>query len=381
MPYLTIGARRHALDVGETTIGGADATLGVPGAPEGAALVAVLREPDGRVSIRRLRADAAVLVDGEPLLAASRALEHGSKIEIHGRTIFYGDARRSAGTEGVAGVSDEQLSPLDAALPPSPAGDTGGRLVSLDTGREWPVPEEGLEIGRDPACDVVVTSSDASRWHATIERTLLGYAVRDASSNGIRVNGARVEQFRLLARGDILRVGREEFRFEADEPSPEPAAPASSGEESLARAPLAVSRGAASPPLLATLEILNEGAHKGERIRVDRALVRIGRSSGADIVFADDSVSGTHATLERRDGAWRIVDHDSTNGSYVDGERFRGTRPLPGAAELRFGNVKLLFRPIAAASITAQPEEPGPAAPTGDTAGTRGIVGVGRDES
>lgn len=381
MPYLTIGARRHAIEIGETTIGGADATIGIPGAPDGEALVTVLRMPDGRVSLRRLRADAAVLVDGEPLADAPRALEHGTKLEIHGRTIFYGDARRSAGTEGVSGVTDEQLSPLDAALPPAPASDTGGRLVSVATGREWPVPDEGLEIGRDPACDVVVASSDASRWHATIERTLLGYAVRDTSSNGIRVNGARVEQSRLLARGDVLRVGGEEFRFEADEPTLGLEHPAPSEAESLSAAPATRPRSAASPPLLATIEIVNEGARKGERIRIERTPVRIGRSSRADVVFSDDSVSSMHATLERRDGAWSIVDHDSRNGSYVDGERFRGTRQLTGPSELRFGNVKLLFRPIAAASITAPPAESGPAAPTGDTAGTRGIVGVGGDES
>ena len=75
-----------------------------------------------------------------------------------------------------------------------------------------------------------------------------------------------------------------------------------------------------------SLEIVNEGARKGERIRIDRAPVCIGRSSRVDVVFADDSVSGRHATLDRRDGAWSIADHDSTNGSYVDGERFRGTR-------------------------------------------------------
>lgn len=381
MPYLTIGARRHPLDIGETTIGGAAATIGIPGAEDVAALASVVREPGDRVSLRRLRADAVVLVDGEPVADAPRALEHGSKIEILGRTIFFGDARRSAGTEPVTGIGDEQLSPLDAAFAPSMASDTGGRLVSLADGRAWPVPEAGLEIGRDAACDVVVSSADASRWHATIERTLLGYAVRDASSNGILVNGGRVAGSRLLASGDLLRVGSEEFRFEADEPSlgPEPAA--SAEEESLSRAPAAIARAAAPPPLLATLEIVNEGARKGERIRIERAPARIGRSSRLEVVFTDDSVSGTHATLERRDGAWRIVDHDSTNGSYVDGERIRGARALTGAAELRFGNVKVLFRPIAAASITAPPPAAAPTTGTTGTAGTRAILGVGRPKS
>ena len=73
-----------------------------------------------------------------------------------------------------------------------------------------------------PARDVVVASADASRWHAPVERTLLGYVVRDTSANGIRVSGVRVDGSRPLAPGDVLRIGDEELRFDADAPPAEP---------------------------------------------------------------------------------------------------------------------------------------------------------------
>jgi pSer/pThr/pTyr-binding forkhead associated (FHA) protein len=380
MPFLTIGARRHRLEPGETTLGGADGALELPGVVAGPAVAVVLLAPDDRVSLRRLRPDVPIAVDGAPLGDAERVLAHGAKIEVAGRTLFFGDARRSGGTEPVAGLSDERLAALDAALPPAVAADSGGRLVSVSDGREWPVPDGGLEIGRDPGCDVVLGSPDASRWHAVIERTLLGYVVRDTSSNGVRVNGARVQEVRPLSRGDVLRIGDEEFRFDADETSPEPGPPAGEAAEALPRAPLTPSRRVERAPLLATLEIANVGPRRGERVRIEHEPVRVGRSSRAEVRFDDESVSSTHATLERRDGAWTVVDHDSTNGTYVDGERIYGARRLTGAVELRFGNVKTVFRPIAAASVPSPERAPTSAEPAGDTASTRGIVGLTEEQ-
>ena len=38
----------------------------------------------------------------------------------------------------------------------------------------------------------------------------------DTSTNGMTVNGLRVEKSQLLARGDVLKIGPEEYRFYAD---------------------------------------------------------------------------------------------------------------------------------------------------------------------
>jgi pSer/pThr/pTyr-binding forkhead associated (FHA) protein len=55
-----------------------------------------------------------------------------------------------------------------------------------------------------------------SRRHAEIVATPRGYMLVDYSTNGAWVNGERVQNQRLLARADIIRVGEEEFRFYAD---------------------------------------------------------------------------------------------------------------------------------------------------------------------
>jgi pSer/pThr/pTyr-binding forkhead associated (FHA) protein len=64
------------------------------------------------------------------------------------------------------------------------------------------------------------------------------------------------------------------------------------------------------------------------------------------VQLGDDTVSSSHATLARRGSGWVLTDHGSTNGTYVNGDRIAGERELPGGAELRFGGVKMVFRPI-----------------------------------
>ena len=44
-----------------------------------------------------------------------------------------------------------------------------------------------------------------------------GYVVRDLSANGVFVNGARTGDAQPLRRGDVIRIGTEEFRFYADD--------------------------------------------------------------------------------------------------------------------------------------------------------------------
>ncbi len=73
-------------------------------------------------------------------------------------------------------------------------------------------------------------------------------------------------------------------------------------------------------------------------------LTHVGRGAHNDIVINDESVSDTHAKIQRRDDGWYLVDADSTNGSYIGGVRIAGERRLEGAPDVRFGSVKTIFR-------------------------------------
>lgn len=68
------------------------------------------------------------------------------------------------------------------------------------------------------------------------------------------------------------------------------------------------------------------------------AVTAIGRDLDNDLVFVDATVSGRHAVIHLRDGAWWVEDLDSTNGTWVNGQQLR-----PGAPAIaRSGDVLAL---------------------------------------
>ena len=95
---------------------------------------------------------------------------------------------------------------------------------------------------------------------------------------------------------------------------------------------------------MATL-VVRSGALKGQRVEVRTPVVNVGRADYNDLCLADPSVSTAHAKLQRRAGVWVLVDMDSTNGSFVDGERVQGEVPIASGAIIKFGDVELSFEP------------------------------------
>lgn len=75
--------------------------------------------------------------------------------------------------------------------------------------------------------------------------------------------------------------------------------------------------------------------------------VTLGRTDTNDVALEDASVSRFHAWLQHdaRTGAWRVVDAESLNGTWVGPLRLQPNRPEPLAdgARLKLGSVDLLF--------------------------------------
>src|SRR5437667_11107292 len=195
-------------------------------------------------------------------------------------------------------------------------------------------------------------------------QTPKGYLLVDSSTNGTSVNETRIEGQRLLARADIITIGEEKFRFYADTAAPAPSAPPPANPQPgpAASAPSAVPppppkgerlretvHGVPSAPRPSGAPLANflvrGGSLKGQRLRVKMPVVNIGRADYNDLVLPDESVSTTHAKLQRREGVWVLVDLDSTNGTFIDGDRIKGEAPLTPGATVRFGDVSLVFEP------------------------------------
>jgi hypothetical protein len=81
--------------------------------------------------------------------------------------------------------------------------------------------------------------------------------------------------------------------------------------------------------------------------------LRIGRAVVDGLRLEHPSISRNHAELAFRDGAWRLQDLGSKNGSFVDGIRV-GDVALARACWLRLGDIYFEFTPISAADAEAE---------------------------
>lgn len=236
----------------------------------------------------------------------------------------------------------------------------GVLFAGTDASVHW-IPASGLVMGRGSDCHVVLAGRDVSRRHAVIVPDGEGFLLSDESMNGVFVNGERASRSQRLHEGDVLRIGDETFRFSASYEATRPAGGGSATiastapdeyatdvpDGSTATAPMrrrSAHDAAASHMLYATLEVLGGRIPAGLQFRIERPLAQLGRGAACDVCLVDDSVSGAHATLIVRGARWHLIDHASRNGTYVDGQRVEHCT-LPGACELRLGNVTLRFEP------------------------------------
>lgn len=88
------------------------------------------------------------------------------------------------------------------------------RLVALDEGPDINLDRAMVVVGRHPSCDTRLDSLRVSRHHCCMTQENGEVMVRDlGSTNGIRINGQRVEIGRIRA-GDELSIAHIRYRLE-----------------------------------------------------------------------------------------------------------------------------------------------------------------------
>jgi pSer/pThr/pTyr-binding forkhead associated (FHA) protein len=397
MMELEVAGQRTPIPAGDLVVG-SDPSCGLRLDGLAAAHAVVIGLGDGAVALRRV-GESEVLLNGVRLGAEPAPVLHGDKIQLGRHEVFLHDPRRSGSTQFVnaSDVARMVAATSKPGAPKPPTAATGGRLVCLTDGREYTIGGTPLVFGREAGSDIVVPNKDVSRRHAEIFASPQGYVLVDSSTNGTFVNGDRIEAQRVLARADVIRIGDHEFRFYADRmpevpslvnapplqppapppPLPGPAAgaserlshtmhgmpvsnpnmpippsvvnppspaPAPPPAKPVAPPPVAAARPSGATAALATF-LVRSGLLKGQRLTVRVPVVNIGRAEYNDLVVPDDSVSGSHAKLQRREGVWILTDNQSTNGTWVDGERVYGEVMLGPGAVVRFGEISAMFEP------------------------------------
>jgi pSer/pThr/pTyr-binding forkhead associated (FHA) protein len=203
-------------------------------------------------------------------------------------------------------------------------------------GRTYPIAVGELAIGADPDSAVALAGPGVAARAAVIQGLADGgAAVRAIPGSEVTLNGVRLGGDPTpVLHGDKLRIGETDLlvvdarRIGRTQVQSAIAVPDATA---VAAAPSAARGGG-------RLVCLTDGR---EYAIGDEPLV-FGREAGADVVVPGDDVSRRHAEIRHTDGGYVVVDL-SANGTFVNGDRVQGARPLVRADILRIGSDEFRF--------------------------------------
>jgi pSer/pThr/pTyr-binding forkhead associated (FHA) protein len=258
------------------------------------------------------------------------------------------------------------------------------------------------KLGKGLNNDLVLDDPTVSTSHASIEADREGFILTDLGSrNGTFINDERLAAPRPLRDGDLVKLGRSTLRFhlhQEREPSDTTIQAvnlqtAQIDESLIAKFSPRLARkhqvfpvaetqthliiALADPTNQDAIEEVKREAHKevevrlasasdiaeridqhygpkligvlrsGEKIeyRLNKPEVDIGKAPHNDIVLDHPAVSHTHAVILARDGGYIIVDLESRNGTFVNGQRLGSEgQALRHGDKIQMGEVLLTFR-------------------------------------
>lgn len=116
---------------------------------------------------------------------------------------------------------------------------------------------------------------------------------------------------------------------------PAPAAP---------RAPAPAAPSGSGGDTAATRLVITKGAKAGLEMPLADGPLTIGRSQESNLVIRDDYTSTHHARLMLWNGRWVIQDLDSTNGTFLAGERVTVPTPVPVGSTVTIGQTSFELR-------------------------------------
>lgn len=85
-----------------------------------------------------------------------------------------------------------------------------------------------------------------------------------------------------------------------------------------------------------------EGPLAGNEFDLAQDRIMVGRRSDSDLSLDDDSVSSSHAELRREDGLWKLFDLQSSNGTFVNGDKIR-VHTFKNDDKVKIGNSSFVF--------------------------------------
>ena len=84
--------------------------------------------------------------------------------------------------------------------------------------------------------------------------------------------------------------------------------------------------------------VINEKGGQPRRQEFTKSEVTIGRVQGNDIILPKQNVSKRHSRIVVKDGKFIIVDHKSTNGTYVNGRKIASPMVIKSSDKIYIGD-------------------------------------------
>jgi Protein of unknown function (DUF3662)/FHA domain len=121
----------------------------------------------------------------------------------------------SQGDEGHTQVYSASARLSEPLREPDPR--RGQARLRVEGGASQTVSSRGAVMGRSRDCDVVLDDANVSRRHAEIRPSGASWVIVDlGSTNGVKVNGRRIDGPQSLRPGDAVELGTSRVLFEVD---------------------------------------------------------------------------------------------------------------------------------------------------------------------
>jgi len=245
-------------------------------------------------------------------------------------------------------------------------------------GKEFDIVDEAV-IGSDPGCTIQIKQGIVSARHARIsfDKEKNAYFLEDLGSfNGTKLDGKDVSGKVKLDKTHIIILSNLIFfmykvvneplatpsepseREEQVIPPPRQAAPEARDTERPAALPPAPPPAVPADAAATVLIEFPVFAEPKEKFQFDVTLADgttriyplkegenlIGRLSTSDLCFDDPSISRKHATVTVKEGAVRLNDLGSKNGTFIDDQKVTGDVEIVPDAKIRFGLIGAILQ-------------------------------------
>lgn len=198
--------------------------------------------------------------------------------------------------------------------------------------------ESRIILGRGERCDVVIPDSELSRQHVSLSLVGDAYVLEDLSGKGTSVSGT-VHQRHPMQDGEDIALGQWRARYRQRTASEEERNTALTENQTKVQ----------SPPLTndsrPQVQIRLKQGHQESILKLTGDSFTIGKEPGNDLILQDKYISAKHLKIVRKESGFYLVDHQSTNGTFVGSLRiYEAEVPLP--TTVRIGESELILEAV-----------------------------------